>query len=190
MIVFFQNFSLRRALKTIFITLLDFKSILRSLSKKTISFQRISMVKNKNALWLDIFHFRAILAQNIALKYKKNTPKIAENSSTSGGIWPRFRKTLSYFWRNWKSAAGENFRNRNYFYTKRKNAKSGSQKIHPPSAGGGPILDLIRESQKFPPPIGEAPPASSTPRTKFSAAKRKFCRYLLWRCCYLKAFSL
>ena len=43
------------------------------------------MVKIKNALWFDIFQLRTILAPNIALKWKKLHPKIAENSSPHRG---------------------------------------------------------------------------------------------------------
>ena len=43
------------------------------------------MVKNKNALWLDIFQFRAILAPSIALKCKKLHPEIEENPPPTRG---------------------------------------------------------------------------------------------------------
>ena len=63
---------------------------------------------------MDIFQFRAILAPNIALKCKKNTPKNAENSSpTRGDLTLISKKTLSYFrrllWEKLKKRRRRNF---------------------------------------------------------------------------------
>ena len=74
---------------------------------------------------------------------KKLHPKIAENFSplppSRRGFDFGFEKTISYFcrllWENQKSAAGENFRNRNYFYTK--NSAKNAKKMANRKWGGG-----------------------------------------------------
>ena len=81
---------------------------------------------------------------------KKLHPKIAENSSHKQGGrfdlgFEKLQVTFAeYYRRNKKSAAGENFRNRNYFCTKNraKMQKNGQQKIHPPPGGGGNVFIL------------------------------------------------
>ena len=90
---------------------------------------------------------------------------------TEGGTFDLgFEKTLifaDYYGRNEKSAAGENFRNRDYFYTKNsaKMQKNGQQKIHPPPLGGQKMY-LIWESPgrgitENPPTAGNLPPPTS-----------------------------
>ena len=81
---------------------------------------------------------------------KKLNLTTAENSSPHrGGTFDLgLEKTLDifadYYGRNEKSAAGENFRNRDYFYIKNsaKMQKNGQQKTPPPGGGTENVFNL------------------------------------------------